>query len=1487
MRKTFTIIGGIIAFVSAASLNAAPLAQKPLSKLLGLRASGATAFTGAPAVSTPAAPRAKAPLKAAANGETTVYASVVYPDNVVGMWSYPVNTYNPTSLASGIMASGGGLAANGSYYANRYLEMMGFEEIRTLEYKMSDWSEYDSYTGKIEYVATTMAYSPRRDEAYGCFINAERNGYNFVEWNYSYFGIKRTICPIERPWSGCAFSSDGTLYAIERNGDLYTVNLLNGEMTLVGSTGVESTYLGDATIDTATDKMYWSVTTDTDFGLYEVDIKTATANKIYDLLNEEQLCGMFVPEPEKVISPEAPAKVSSMSTSFSGSSMSGKIYFYTPRATAGGTAFEAGTPLTYTLRANGDVIATGDCEAGYKRTEIPVTLDTPDNYYFTITTSNEAGESDSYGTRKFVGPDTPKASTVTASVSGNTVTLSWSSPSSTGVNGGNVDYSNATYRIVRYPDNVVLAEAFTGTPRSLTDELPETEVRVDYTYGVTSTVTGLKSPEAKSPVISMGPITPPFEGTFPAATALAGWTILDANGDGTLWKYSSSYKLLEVYGSKGFDDWAITPAVKVRAGTSYPFTATLKTSNYYNETFEVMWGTEPTPEAMTNTLIEATEFKSYSALEFMGEISAKESGKIYIGFHAKSAAPSNTIDLVSFTIGDGITAAAPAAPANLKAESPVDGTRQATLTFNVPDKTLGGDPLTDETKVTSVTIARDGKLIATLTENIASGAECVYTDKADDLTLGTHLYTVIAINDKGEGPAAEAEVLVGARKPVAPESAVMIEEGNTGKVTISWTPVTTDVEGNTFGADAVTYRVIDREYNVIADNITDTSITVTAVEEGEQAFCQFGVYAVTAGGESDKMAATAYKPVGTPYSTPWSESFKNRTVSSIFGYNYIKGNSPWQFVSTQTDWGIQPQDGDGGFAYFECYGDLTALVTGKMDLAGLNNPAFSFYTYNFISSISEPSNQLELQVDNGDGEGFRPVEAVRVCETGEANQWNKVIIPLSDYEGQSVIFRIEPKTPQLAFYTLDNLRVSSYVDFNLSAAAITAPTVADVDKPFEVNVTVSNTGESTINNYTVELWINDEPVDFAEGSRIEPNTTKVLTFEETVTVLHGEYAEIKAVIVCDNDHVEVDNTTETVSVGIISPAVPSVGDLSATSGAEGAVLTWSHPDESVAPGEPFTETFDTAESWTSNIDGWKMLDEDKIPVGGTNTPGFPCTNLQSWFVVNNQLQGIQEGTDPTRWNAHSGTQYIASEYVMRSNTAYQSDDWAITPRLHSHPHALSFFAKSFDPAYLESFEVLASSATTNIDDFTTIGSVVDVPNAWTQYRFKLPEGSKYAAIRSRSTDKYFLFIDDVTFIPADAAPAVLERAGYHVYRNGVRITDTPVTEPTFTDTNAQAGRDHSYFVTAVYDKGESRPSNTVSVTVSGLIDAASAAAGVSIRTIGSTLVVTGLTDGEVSVFAADGRTVAIAEAAQTVRIQLHTGVYIVKAGNKTAKVVVK
>lgn len=1470
-----------LTLAGAASLSAAPLAPQPLESLLGLRQTPQGQFAQAAPVAQQQAPRCYALASGAS--APVINASVIYPDNVQGMWSYSPSEWNPVKLANGIVATGGGFAASGYYYITRYLEAMGFEEIKTINYNISDWSEYDSYTGKINYVATTLAYSDILDVVYGCFVNEERTGYNLCEWNYSYFQPKRTVAALERPWAGCAFSADGTLYAIERNGDLYTVDLKTGAMTLVGSTGIESVYTADATIDTATDIMYWCVNTDSNNALYQVDIKNATATKLYDLLNEEQLSGMYVVAPEKTYDPASPAAISSTpSLSFSGSKLTGNIAFYTPRLAYDGSVLDTAADLDYTIRANGKTIATGQAKPN-TRTTVPVTLEEAGAYYFTVTTSNAAGESAPKGTHKFVGPDTPKAPTsFTASIKDNTVTLNWNWPSSTGVNGGNVNYSESKFTVVRYPDMKTVCEDV--NTRTVTDELPVCDVRTDFHYVLSTDVEGLKAPDAKSPVISMGPVTPEHEFTFNTATDIAGWTIVDANADDYMWKVYAYNKVLQLSASKGYDDWAITPGIKVRAGTSYPVSFEISTNNYYDEQFELRWGTEPTVEAMTNVILEPQTLKSTTKTTFSGELNATANGTVYIGLHATTETRSSTINLYSLKIEDGTTAAGPAAVSDLAVASPADGSRKATISFTLPTVTIDGQALEGDLAITSVNIYRDSELLTTVTGKNA-GEAVEYTDETETLTLGNHVYGVSASNAAGEGPVSEAQVLVGPRKPVAPASATMIEEGNTGRVTISWEAVTTDVEGNTFAPGCVTYKVIDRAYNVVAEGVEETSVTIDAIEEGTQAFCQFGVYAVTVGGESDKMAATAYKPLGTPYATPWKESFANKTVNSIFGYNYIKGNEPWQFVSAQSDWGILPQDDDNGFAYFEAYGDLTALVTGKIDLAGTDSPAFTYYTYNYAGSSNDYPNSLTLEVDNGDGNGFVAVQKNVVSQTGAENEWNKVVVPLDEYDGQTVTFRIVPGDLKLAFYTLDNLAVSSYVDYNLTASRIQAPSVVDINKPFEIEVTVTNTGENEIRSYDVELFHGDDFIAVAQGPAIKPSEAKVTTFEHTLEIHHGEYAEYHAVVVSDMDHNDRDNTTETVSVGILGSTTPVPASLTASSTGGTVTLNWQHVDLTTAAGEPFTETFEGAQAWGNSVDGWKFIDVDKIPVGGINMISFPCTGLQSWFVVNNQLQGIQEGTDPSRWNAVSGNQFIASEYVQRSNTSYQSDDWAITPRVHTGSHALSFMAKSFDPAYLETFEVLVSAGTTNTDDFVSLGKVVDVPNAWTKYRFKLPDGTKYAAIRSRSYDKYFLFIDDVTYIPYDAEPAALDHKGYHVYRDNVRLTSAPVADATFTDETAQPGRMYNYFVTAMYDKGESRPSNTVTSMLSGL-DAIDGNA-VRITATEGAIEIYGLAEGTATVYSTDGRTIATAEAAPRIRIPLAGGIYIVHAASVTAKTIVK
>lgn len=144
----------------------------------------------------------------------------------------------------------------------------------------------------------------------------------------------------------------------------------------------------------------------------------------------------------------------------------------------------------------------------------------------------------------------------------------------------------------------------------------------------------------------------------------------------------------------------------------------------------------------------------------------------------------------------------------------------------------------------------------------------------------------------------------------------------------------------------------------------------------------------------------------------------------------------------------------------------------------------------------------------------------------------------------------------------------------------------------------------------------------------------------------------------------------------------------------------------------------------------------------------------------------------------------------------------------------------------------------------------------------------------------------MTFIPADAAPAAVTLKGYNIYRNGMKLNSTLLTEPAYTDATTREGRKYSYFVTAVYDRGESRPSNTADIDLSG-VASLYGDSGVDIRAIGGGIVVKGLTQGKVAVIATDGRTVASAEAAPTVRISLQPGIYVVNAAGHIAKVIVR
>ncbi|MDE6126659.1 MAG: hypothetical protein K2G30_06860, partial [Muribaculaceae bacterium] len=381
----------------------------------------------------------------AADAEVRFNAAVSYPPQAAGMYEFSTASYDPVQLARNVYASGGGIAYDGYYYGVRFEVVAGIPGVAQQSFNMKTWEVDDNYSGTISDVATAMAYNADRDETLGCYYNDDAATFRLCSVNVPYWS-KTKIADLPKGWGACDFDAAGTLWAIDEDGALMTVNTKTGELTEKGQTGLMTEWITGGFIDKASGKFIYSVKNSTEAALYSVDLATASATKLYDFENEEQVGGIYIPEAEPAAG--VPAAVSSVNISgFSGTDMTGKIQFQMPRYKYDGTVGEG--PLTWHVYANGVEIATGESSfgaSGYQAAD--VTLETSDTYSFSVRTSNAAGLSPvKRASKKFVGTDTPKAPssvTVTGYADGN-VSLRWGSVSS-GVNGGNIDRTNLVYR---------------------------------------------------------------------------------------------------------------------------------------------------------------------------------------------------------------------------------------------------------------------------------------------------------------------------------------------------------------------------------------------------------------------------------------------------------------------------------------------------------------------------------------------------------------------------------------------------------------------------------------------------------------------------------------------------------------------------------------------------------------------------------------------------------------------------------------------------------------------------------------------------------------------------------------------------------------------------------------------------------------------------------------------------------------------------------
>lgn len=1364
----------------------------------------------------------------------------------------------------------GFVEVEGIGYGTEYVNLGFFAYMATTCYDMSSGEVLGEFMPQdMSALAIDIATDPTSGQVYGITYDDEASGLQLSKMEFTTQSITSTaVAPLDGNWNSLAIDGQGQMYAIDAAGSLFKVDKTTGATTLVGATGQEPYYLSSSAIDPKTGKMYWTLNPADESGyLCEVDLTTGAASVLFQLPGNAEIQSLYVPAAGA--EDGAPAEATDLAASFPEGALSGTVSFKAPATTYDG---KAGTgALTYEVLANGVSVATGSTTFGAD-VAANVTVANAGEYTIVVTTKNSVGLSPKAKIKTFIGNGIPVAPKATLAYAGGNMNLTWEAVT-TSADGGYINPAEVTYTVTRFPDAKVVATDTKAT--SFSEAIAEPASAVAYHYTVVAKFKEATSAEGVSNTVVLGSITPPYENTFNDASALDGFTIIDANGDGKKWGLSSDAAMMGFNSSMDMDDWLITPPMKLEAGQKYLLSLDARAnSNSMPERFEVKMGTANTVAGMTQTIIAATDVTSKEFGTYTGLIAPTTSGTYYIGVHGMSDADQWNLYVDNFKVG---SAAVPGVATNLTVTPDANGDLKATISFNAPSTTAGGDALSSLTKVE---LLRAGAVVNTF-DSPTAGAALTFNDVLE--AGGTYTYTVVAYNGEGKGLETSASAYVGVKKPAAPENVTIKETANLGEVTITWSPVTTDVDGGTLAAGKVSYVICVANGNnlvPVTDDQTETTITFNAIEEGdEQALVYYYVVAQTSGGIG--YTPTDMIPVGPAYEG-MLESFPDGTLSYELGITSIKNSPSWSIITDDKFDDLTSQDLDNGFIgmqaqYLE---DKGGIFTGKVSLAGMVNPALSFYTYciqgeNGLSN--SPIEVLVREVGAADYTLLKSTNVAEVCDN-QGDTWGRCFVDLSAYNGKTIQVMLTAECTGLAWTFFDNIKIGSAVDNDLKAAAITAPARVNAGSTYTVDVTVANEGMLTSAAYTVDLFANGTKVDTKQMEALASGARAHALFECSMSAVATQPVELYAVVNAAADDVADNNTTSTITVTPKVSSLPAPTQLTATAGANGGVqLSWNEPNLEGGVPEEVTETFEEAESFAQEFEGWTFVDGDQSAVGGfqnIDLPGItPGSSLASFFVFDTDLDAI--GGNQT-FAAHSGTKYLAALFRYDDGT---TDDWAISPVLDGSAQTVSFYARSYSAQYPEKLRVLYSTGSTNTADFVEVKAAATVPGEWTLYEVDLPAGAKYFAINSCGTGSFMLMIDDVTFTQGSTT-AELALVGYNVYRDGLKLNAEPVEDTAHLDLEGLAA--HKYQVTALYDvKGESAGSNEASLT-EGIADITD---GVTISTEKGLIIVDGAEGKLVTVVALDGKVLYSAKG--NAKVAAAQGVYLVKADKHVVKVLVK
>ena len=1052
-------------------------------------------------------------------------------------------------------------------------------------------------------------------------------------------------------------------------------------------------------------------------------------------------------------------------------------------------------------------------------------------------------------------------------------TITWKAPTKGKYSdfGSIFDASDLTYKVVRNTDGKVIADGITATTAE-DNELSE-EIQT-YSYTIYATSHESEGVGIKTNNVTAGNYLPlPYYNDFSSSSSIDGFTIINANNDGTYktWQWNNYYKYVSSGWGSENDDWFITPKFSLESSKLYCLAYRLNGAGSLRTTV----GQGVTADDQDNILDDLDGYtvrKEFEPHEIY--FRPATSGSYNFGLYNYSFGDNCHWNLDSLCVSAIATESAPDKVRSLTITPDANGALGATLSFKLPATAINGNAITSLNKVTVYDL--EGNELASLA-NVAPGADASVKVTA---VHGWNDFKVVAQNAEGEGWPVVISKFIGVDTPKKITKFDLTWGEDRTVANLSWEAPTEGVNGGYVDPSTFTYKIYKYDsnswplYTELGSTQGETSVEVTILDASEtQDQYIFGLTASNDNGESDYARSSIV--LGVPYTLPFTEPFSSKGIAhSPWIVTAGKNSQTWTTDAGHYNDKIQPENNDGLQLVFINTGTADGssyFATPIIDFGSAQKPVLSLWLHH---SDAMPEDAYATVVASVDGSRNFIALGDTVKLTGN-NGWTQHVFDLSALDGKKAQVALEGYLPNPSnrIFT-DNWTIKEATGNDLALTAISQPYCPKVGDTADIAVTVANLGQATANNYSVMFSLNGEAIDEQESTKaLAMGKQNVFHFNMPITAAQKDYV-YSAEVIYDGDENTDNNSSSEIEITPTQVELPAPTDLTLT-GSDN--LNWLAP--ATMDGREVTLDFEDVPAFTTdNINGWTTADLDGhlsltfVQYYGNYWPyaGQPL----AWMTWSAREAGCP---DAAAWKAYEGEKCLihwgnyGADAEGRTNNE-PDDDWFISPELKAGTE-LSFMTLSNDAT--SSIEVLTSNTDREPSSFTNKLKTVTYSNAseWYEVKTTIPADAKYVAIHTVS-DGFGILIDNLKYTEAKA-PQLLR---YNIYCGTESAGSTETT-------SAKAeGNSGSYAVSAVYDLGESVLSNAVEV-ITGIQKMTAANARISAGH--GTITVSDANGESVSIYTLSGQKVAAATAAQNETFSVPTGVYVAKVGGKTVKVNVK